>query len=711
MSKTTFTTAVEMAEDYIIGRWEALPLPAGRKAAPPKGLTGKVPAVVPEAQRDLFRYAPADANIGVRVPSIVIGLDVDHHDEKAGGDTLAAMEADFGALPSTYRLTRRDPASVHGTYFFRVPAGVKWKDNLKCIDVIQHTHRYAVGAPSVVDGMTYRWYAPGGELMDAGAVPAVADLPELPEKWVKRLKDGVAVAERVESLELDAEMSWLTAHTVYGVDLYQEEDGRRVPLPASGNLPEVFARDLGDPDLLSGSAYPAMRNTVLRWVVEAVRFGAQNITDALEKLSARYVEVVGDRRCEAVADNEFGRALSGAVGIVRAEVKTGEYLPLVDYWPSLIDRDLTARWERVESASESLKLSWSPRTHIDAETPADSRPAPKKGLVLRSFEELETVEPSWLWEVDGVGGIPVGGLTVFTGRGGVGKSTACRWLAAEITRGTLPGEFYGTPHNVLYVAAEESNSAMVKPSLLAHGADDRRVLFTEIDGEANRVDAAYMADLTEQCIVNDVRLVVVDPMSNYLHGANMNAAAEVREALRPWTTLAEAIGGAVVAIFHQNKSGSSDLVFGIGGSAAVGEVARSVVGFARDTDSGLCVLSQDKNNLGPMLPDLSYLLEPVHLPGRKNPGMQFTLGGESDVSAGEIQTRNRQVAAGEKETAKTWLRSHLQENGPVLKQDVVDAARGRYSETSIEKAAQSLKVHKGTRHEGGRVTRALWSLG
>lgn len=388
MSNPTFTTAVELAENYITGGWEALPLPVGRKATPPKGLTGKVPAVEPEAQRDLFRDAPADANIGVRVPSIVIGLDVDHHDEKTGGDTLAELEADLGALPPTYRLTRRDPASVHGTYFFRVPAGVKWKDNLKCIDVIQHTHRYAVAAPSVVDGMTYRWYAPGGELMDAGTVPAVADLPELPEKWVKRLKDGAAVAERVESLELDAAVAYLNGRTVPG-----------------GHGPVNYAEVLADDELFTVDGYGTMRDTVYGWTRDAVRYGDAAALHALENLAEIYAERVSGRRvAPGDADGEFTRALTGAVAEVRAQVRAGAVRPLAEVldgrdlgalsvtsWPlesrpSLLPDDVPAAVAYDGTAAEVLTAV------LLAELPEDYRVAPAVDTVMRVWGAEKVAE-------------------------------------------------------------------------------------------------------------------------------------------------------------------------------------------------------------------------------------------------------------------------------------------------------------------------------
>jgi hypothetical protein len=44
-----------------------------------------------------------------------------------------------------------------------------------------------------------------------------------------------------------------------------------------------------------------------------------------------------------------------------------------------------------------------------------------------------------------------------------------------ITRGTLPGEFYGEPKSVLVAAAEDSWSQTIVPRLIAADADLDRV--------------------------------------------------------------------------------------------------------------------------------------------------------------------------------------------------------------------------------------------
>ena len=58
----------------------------------------------------------------------------------------------------------------------------------------------------------------------------------------------------------------------------------------------------------------------------------------------------------------------------------------------------------------------------------------------------------WLWQ----GRIPHGALVLGPGREGIGKSLFCAWLAAHVTRGQLPGIYYGRPRSVVYAATEDS---------------------------------------------------------------------------------------------------------------------------------------------------------------------------------------------------------------------------------------------------------------
>ena len=87
----------------------------------------------------------------------------------------------------------------------------------------------------------------------------------------------------------------------------------------------------------------------------------------------------------------------------------------------------------------------------------------------------------WLWD----GRSPLRSLSVVAGEKGLGKSilTNAR-LVAEATRGQLDGELKGQPIDVLVCTAEDDWSSVVKPRLMAHGADLDRVHRVSVVDEA-----------------------------------------------------------------------------------------------------------------------------------------------------------------------------------------------------------------------------------
>ncbi len=101
----------------------------------------------------------------------------------------------------------RVPIAPSGIRFYRVPAGRTWRDLGEHVQTVSWHYRYAVVAPSTNpadDGRAYCWHDHG---LPCGA-PAVAELPELPEEWVRELDKGAAIAAiaaPVDVVPLDAE--------------------------------------------------------------------------------------------------------------------------------------------------------------------------------------------------------------------------------------------------------------------------------------------------------------------------------------------------------------------------------------------------------------------------------------------------------------------------------------------------------------------------
>lgn len=195
------------APTYLSQGWSPLPLPPEKKTPPPRGYTGARGLLRPTPltlktvnsadeksppNGFALRYPHQDSrNLALRMPENVIGIDVDHRDEKTGADTIRTLEEGLGApLPPTFKSNSRGGENEGGIFFFRVPEGVEqqWADAGKDVETVSAAYRYAVVQPSIHPRtkQPYLWYSPDGSLCEG--IPAVSDLPELPAEWVEFLR-------------------------------------------------------------------------------------------------------------------------------------------------------------------------------------------------------------------------------------------------------------------------------------------------------------------------------------------------------------------------------------------------------------------------------------------------------------------------------------------------------------------------------------------
>jgi len=126
------------------------------------------------------------ANIGIRLPWSIVGIDVDAYDERGGDATIASLEKTLDCpLPVTWRSTSRDDG-VSGIYLFYAPRSPfqVWVTDLGAgsgVEIAQYHHRFATVSPSIHNstGRQYWWYR-GRE---RSGIPRPEELPWLPVKW------------------------------------------------------------------------------------------------------------------------------------------------------------------------------------------------------------------------------------------------------------------------------------------------------------------------------------------------------------------------------------------------------------------------------------------------------------------------------------------------------------------------------------------------
>jgi hypothetical protein len=289
-----------------------------------------------------------------------------------------------------------------------------------------------------------------------------------------------------------------------------------------------------------------------------------------------------------------------------------------------------------------------------------------------SFKRASSVKkrvPQWVWRTDdGKGRIQLGTVSMFAGKPAAGKSTASRWFASHVTRGTLPGIWEGVPMNVAMVSVEEQEDTTVVPSLEVSGADlDRIFLPRVLDAGREGVFGSVRDEeqFTKLLVDNEIRAVFIDPvMSTFGGKADVYRNNEVREYLNPFVRMAQAINGFVVCVHHLRKGTVSDVLGAMNGSSAFGEVPRAVFGFA-PFEKGAHVMEQVKNSAGPTDLKLEYHLPvqyttdedgvPFELP-------MFEIKGSTTVSITDIDEA-RDELTGIAFTSQ-WLIDYLMENQP-----------------------------------------------
>jgi hypothetical protein len=194
--------------------------------------------------------------------------------------------------------------------------------------------------------------------------------------------------------------------------------------------------------------------------------------------------------------------------------------------------------------------------------------------------ELVSVDIDWLW----ASFLPLGALSLLYGHEGEGKSVLAAMIAAQATRGLLPGAFKREPVGVEFVAYEDDPAAVIKPRLEAAGADLDLVYFHESDGD-NELTLPDDAEAFGEAVAErGSRLIIIDPLPDALReDLKDNNNRETRAALVPLQQMAQDIGACVLGITHPNKS-SGSTTNRVMGSKAYRSVPRSVLLYGPNPD-------------------------------------------------------------------------------------------------------------------------------
>jgi putative DNA primase/helicase len=340
---------------------------------------------------------------------------------------------------------------------------------------------------------------------------------------------------------------------------------------------------------------------------------------------------------------------------------------------------------------------------------ADAGELRTEGSQLKTVraDQIKTKKIKWLWDHR----IPFGKLSVFAGNPDQGKSLVTMYMVSQLTTGRpLYGSANALPAcEVLILAGEDEADDTIIPRLQAGGADLSKIHIVEsvavTDGKGQTVaEREAQLDIDLQAIEEtlkrnpNIRLVIVDPLSNYLGDTNMNREQEVRRrVLIPLKTLAARCNVAVLAVMHLNKSSDASAIHRIGGAVAFAGVARAVWLFLEDpTDKDKHLMLRVKGNIAKRIGGLRYriLAKTVLVEGTPEYQPYIEWEGETDQVASDVLIGGKPVGRPSEKvaSAEEWLSSFLSKGSETAADVKKHGSKQGHTWRTIERAKTSLGI-------------------
>lgn len=443
--------------------------------------------------------------------------------------------------------------------------------------------------------------------------------------------------------------------------------------------------------------------------LEGLGLTATTCPGGAKKWRGEYGEALRDAQVVIVADRdepgrEHAAAVRAALDSVAGSVRVVEAAAGKDAADHVAAGHRVAEFVTCSGYEAFASSSTSSSTYSGNGNGSGPQPAASR-LRFTCAADVVPQATRWLWDQY----IPLGELSLLAGREGLGKSTATADLIARVTRGTLAGEFHGSPRGVAIAAHEDSLSKTIVPRLIAAGADLTRVHQVDVVTSDHKVAPlsipADNAELEDGLADPDVVWLVLDPLVSRLRKTtDTHRDAETRTLLEPLAEIAQRTRTAMTGLMHVNKGTSRDPLTTVMASRAFVAVARAVLYALADPDAeepGTFLLGNPKSNLGPAnVGTWPYTIRGIKVGEDPEDGKPITA---SAVTWGECRSTTIADALESSyddpdtrtavDDAMDWLRWYLAEHG------------GRATSAEITKAGGTQK------HSARTLARARKKLG
>ncbi|MFG0329829.1 MAG: AAA family ATPase [Phycisphaerales bacterium] len=502
--------------------WHPLPLPPGAKYPPPNGTTGRTGRDL--GLDELAQFDWTAANLGIRLPDGIIGIDVDAY--RGGLDTMRNLWDLHGPLPDTIYTTSRHDGS--GIYLFRCDRQLV--GSLDGIDIIQRHHRYAVVPPSIHPDLREPYQLVDqatGEIL--AAPPVVDQIPWLPDNWVEHLAVPQPAAPAMQPLPVQ-HPSTLPAAPAVG-----------------GKVDEIL--DRWRSDVASGrSRHDSMlaAQQALARLATMPRGGiAADAQAGLEQLHVEFTTAVADRANARDAELEWQRALAGAATVTATSHSTALATP----WTPTVDPNLI--WQPTPGLQPTQAIDVTGR-------PTNPWTDRIRDAIVPIHQIDQVPPPIWLVETMLVDG----SLAAIYGQPGSYKTFLALDLAFHIATGMWWDGHPVTRHNVLYVMSE----GMAGTPKRVHAWVQHHDLNSLLQGRGDHGQFDFIPirlDLTDPACVGGILdiaadggygAIFIDTLARNMGGANENANDEMKTVVHHLDTIKEHTGACVALVHHQGKN-------------------------------------------------------------------------------------------------------------------------------------------------------------
>jgi hypothetical protein len=301
------------------------------------------------------------------------------------------------------------------------------------------------------------------------------------------------------------------------------------------------------------------------------------------------------------------------------------------------------------------------------------------------------------------GKIALGKPTLIAGDPGLGKSLVTADMAARVSTGRdWPANSGKCPlGDVLMVSGEDDPADTIRPRLETAEADLTRVHIVggvEVRKDNGNTETRMLSLRRDIKIIHrealalpQCRLIIIDPISAYLDGADSHNNADMRSVIVPLAELARNIGAAIVFVTHLNKGTGGQAIYRSMGSLAFVAAARAsflVIPDPQDKQRRLFLPS--KNNLGPDATGMAYRIEAVgEVPRVVWEDEIIEISADEALRGASNTDENKTTLVDE---AAEWLRVLLAD-GPVASNDVMfEAKDAGYSLATLRRAKKNLGI-------------------